>query len=149
MSCYINEFGINGLSDIPLWISKYSSTPPADAGGWTEWTAWQYTDSGQISGVVGNCDVSAAVSLEALQGNGTNGGGNVSPPSTATAVYGVAVIKGDNVNLRSGPSLQSSVIRQLNRGESYEVLSEQNGWLGLGGNGWIYYDSSYIQYGVQ
>ena len=54
---YINEFGISGLSDIPLWIAKYSSTPPADAGGWTAWTAWQYTDSGQISGV-GNCDVS-------------------------------------------------------------------------------------------
>ncbi|WP_368907830.1 GH25 family lysozyme [Bacillus wiedmannii] len=143
---YINEFGINGLSDIPLWISKYSSTPPADAGGWTEWTAWQYTDSGQISGVVGNCDVSAAVSLEALQGNGTNGGGNVSPPSTAIAVYGVAVIKGDNVNLRSGPSLQSSVIHQLNRGESYEVLNEQGSWLALGGNEWIYYDPSYIQY---
>lgn len=81
-----------------------------------------------------------------MQGNGTNGGGNVSPPSTATAVYGVTVIKGDNVNLRSGPSLQSSVIRQLNRGESYEVLSEQDGWLALGGNEWIYYDPSYIQY---
>ncbi|EMI9090678.1 N-acetylmuramoyl-L-alanine amidase [Bacillus cereus] len=141
---YINEFGISGLSDIPLWISRYSSTPPADAGGWTEWTAWKYTDSGQISGV-GNCDVSAAVSIEALQGSGASGG-NVSPPTNATAVYGVAVINGDNVNLRSGPSLQSSVIRQLNRGESYEVLSEQGSWLALGGNEWIYDDSSYVQY---
>lgn len=43
--------------------------------------------------------VTAAVSLEALQGNGTNGCGNVSLPSTATAVYGVTVINGDNVNL--------------------------------------------------
>lgn len=43
--------------------------------------------------------VTAAVSLEALQGNGTNGGGNVSLPSSATAVYGVTVINGDNVNL--------------------------------------------------
>ncbi|MEK4097822.1 GH25 family lysozyme [Bacillus sp. FSL E2-0195] len=142
---YINEFGISGLSDIPLWISKYSSIPPADAGGWTEWTAWQYTDSGQISGV-GNCDVSAAVSLEVLQGNGASGGGNVSTPNNATPVYGVAVINGDNVNLRSGPSLQSSVIRQLNRGESYEVWGEQNGWLCLGTNQWVYNDSSYIQY---
>lgn len=45
--------------------------------------------------------VTAAVSLEALQGNGTNGYGygNVSLPITATAVYGVTVINGDNVNL--------------------------------------------------
>ncbi|HDR7544562.1 MULTISPECIES: GH25 family lysozyme [Bacillus] len=142
---YINEFGISGLSDIPLWIAKYSSTPPADAGGWTAWTAWQYTDSGQISGV-GNCDVSAAVSLEALQGNGASGGGNVSPPNNATPVYGVAIINGDNVNLRSGPSLQSSVIRQLNRGETYEVWGEQDGWLCLGTNQWVYNDPSYIQY---
>ena len=39
------------------------------------------------------------VSLEALQGNGINGCGNVSLPSSATAVYGVTVINGDNVNL--------------------------------------------------
>lgn len=93
--------------------------------------------------------VTAAVSLEALQGNGTNGGGNVSRPSTATAVYGVTVINGDNVNLRGRPSLQSNVIRQLNRGESYEVLDERDSWIALGGSEWIYYDPSYIQYGVQ
>ncbi|PWN75769.1 N-acetylmuramoyl-L-alanine amidase [Bacillus cereus] len=93
--------------------------------------------------------VTAAVSLEALQGNGTNGGGNVSLPSSATAVYGITVINGDNVNLWGGPSLQSNVIRQLNRGESYEVLDEQDSWLALGASEWIYYDPSYIQYSVQ
>ena len=71
---YINEFGISGLSDIPLWIAKYSSTPPADAGGWTTWTAWQYRFRTNFR----RCDVSAAVSLEALKGNGASGGGNVS-----------------------------------------------------------------------
>ncbi|KFM99778.1 glycosyl hydrolases 25 family protein [Bacillus clarus] len=146
---YINEFGVSGLSDVPLWIARYSSTPPTDCGGWTEWTAWQYTDSGQVSGV-GNCDMSVAISLDALKGSnesegGSNGG---TQPANATPVYGNAVINGDNVNLRSGPSIQSSIIRQLNRGESYKVWGEQNGWLCLGTNEWIYYDSSYIQYGV-
>lgn len=93
--------------------------------------------------------VTEAVSLEALQGNGTNGGGNVYRPSSATAVYGVTVINGDNVKLWGGPSLQSNVIHQLNRGESYEVLDEQDSWIALGGSEWIYYDPSYIQYGVQ
>ena len=50
------------------------------------------------------------------------------------------------MNLRSGPSLQSSVIRQLNRGETYEVWGEQDGWLCLGTNQWVYNDPSYIQY---
>ncbi|TKI94151.1 N-acetylmuramoyl-L-alanine amidase, partial [Bacillus cereus] len=42
-----------------------------------------------------------------------------------------------------------NVIRQLHHGESYRVWSKQDGWLCLGTNQWIYYDPSYIQYGVQ
>ncbi|MDZ5610220.1 N-acetylmuramoyl-L-alanine amidase [Bacillus pseudomycoides] len=59
---------------------------------------------------------------------------------------GVANIQGTNVNLRSGPSTSSSVIRKLNPPESYLVYTNQNGWLNLGGNQWIYYDPSYIEY---
>ncbi|MEN1935949.1 N-acetylmuramoyl-L-alanine amidase [Paenibacillus sp. 102] len=59
---------------------------------------------------------------------------------------GVANIRGKNVNLRSGPSTSSSVIRQLNSPESYLVYTYQNSWLNLGGNQWIYYDPSYIEY---
>ncbi|KEK25121.1 N-acetylmuramoyl-L-alanine amidase [Bacillus gaemokensis] len=59
---------------------------------------------------------------------------------------GVANIRGTNVNLRSGPSASSSVIRKLNAPESYLVYTNQNGWLNLGGNQWIYYDPSYIEY---
>ncbi|MBO1580066.1 N-acetylmuramoyl-L-alanine amidase [Bacillus sp. XF8] len=59
---------------------------------------------------------------------------------------GVANIQGTNVNLRSGPSTSSSVIRKLNPPESYLVYTNQNGWLNLGGNQWIYYDPSYIRY---
>ncbi|MDM5154805.1 N-acetylmuramoyl-L-alanine amidase [Bacillus sp. DX1.1] len=59
---------------------------------------------------------------------------------------GVANIRGTNVNLRSGPSASSSVIRKLNAPESYVVYQESNGWLNLGGSQWIYYDPSYIQY---
>ncbi|MDR4248063.1 GH25 family lysozyme, partial [Bacillus thuringiensis] len=116
---YINEFVISGLSDISTWIPKFSSTPPSDAVGWTAWTALQYTDSGQITGA-GNCDVSAAVELDALIGNGACGVGNVSLANSATPVYGVVMINGDNVNLKSGTSLQASVILRLNRGERYE-----------------------------
>lgn len=45
------------LSDIPfnisLWVAKYSSKEPA-----IDWSAWQYTDKGNVEGVIGNVDVS-------------------------------------------------------------------------------------------
>ncbi|PFJ01680.1 sporulation protein [Bacillus cereus] len=62
------------------------------------------------------------------------------------SAIGVAYIQGMNVNLRSGPSTSSSVIRKLNNPESYLVYMNQNGWLNLGGNQWVYNDPSYIKY---
>ncbi|WOA57289.1 N-acetylmuramoyl-L-alanine amidase [Bacillus mycoides] len=59
---------------------------------------------------------------------------------------GVAYIDGYNVNLRSGPSTTNSVIRKLQKGESYKVWGRLGNWLNLGGNQWIHYDSSYIRY---
>ncbi|CAI8807281.1 N-acetylmuramoyl-L-alanine amidase [Bacillus pseudomycoides] len=71
---------------------------------------------------------------------------NPEPPSPAPQTKGVAYIRGKNVNLRSGPSTSSSVIRQLNSPESYVVYQESNGWLDLGAGQWIYNDPSYIDY---
>ncbi|OUB69382.1 N-acetylmuramoyl-L-alanine amidase [Bacillus thuringiensis serovar zhaodongensis] len=59
---------------------------------------------------------------------------------------GVAYVDGYNVNLRSGPSTTNSVIRKLQKGESYKVWGKVGNWLNLGGNQWIYNDSSYIRY---
>ena len=44
------------LSDMPLWIAMYPEMPgnplyPKDQGGWTRWTIWQFTQTGNISGV--------------------------------------------------------------------------------------------------
>ncbi|MGG0725884.1 N-acetylmuramoyl-L-alanine amidase [Bacillus mycoides] len=69
------------------------------------------------------------------------------PAEVPTAVTdGIAYIEGKNVNLRKGPGTSYSKIRQLNKPESYIVWGEKDGWLNLGGNQWIYYDSSYIRY---
>lgn len=46
------------FADYPLWIAHYTSAEqPWIPGGWKSWTFWQYTDTGSISGVSGNCDV--------------------------------------------------------------------------------------------
>ncbi|WP_429675571.1 N-acetylmuramoyl-L-alanine amidase [Bacillus pseudomycoides] len=69
------------------------------------------------------------------------------PAEVPTAVTdGVAYIQGYNVNLRKGPDASYSVIRQLNKPESYVVWAEKDGWLNLGGNQWIKYNPSYVKF---
>ncbi|OOR10841.1 N-acetylmuramoyl-L-alanine amidase [Bacillus cereus] len=69
------------------------------------------------------------------------------PAEVPTAVTdGVAYIQGNNVNLRKGPGTSYSKIRQLNKPESYIVWVEKDGWLNLGGNQWIKYNSSYVKF---
>ncbi|HHT7190863.1 TPA: N-acetylmuramoyl-L-alanine amidase, partial [Bacillus cereus] len=67
-------------------------------------------------------------------------------PQPTPQTKGIAYILGKNVNLRSGPSTSSSVIRQLNSPESYVVYQESNGWLDLGNGQWVYNDPSYINF---
>jgi len=43
------------FSNYKLWIASYSGgSAPNLFGGWTEWTIWQYTDSGSVNGVPNN-----------------------------------------------------------------------------------------------
>lgn len=66
---YVNQYGITGLSDVPLWVANYANiSAPPNCGGWTRWTAWQYTENGSVAGVSGKCDISVAESIEALKG---------------------------------------------------------------------------------
>ncbi|WP_142317726.1 hypothetical protein [Bacillus pseudomycoides] len=46
----------------------------------------------------------------------------------------------------AGPGASYSVIRQLNKPESYKVWGEKDGWLNLGGNHWVYNNPSYIKF---
>ncbi|ABY46904.1 N-acetylmuramoyl-L-alanine amidase [Bacillus mycoides] len=86
--------------------------------------------------------------IERVQ-NACNGGGNNVAPTPippSTSGTGIAYINGNNVNLRKGPGTGYEVIRQLVKGESYQVFGESNGWLNLGRDQWVYNDSSYIRY---
>ncbi len=46
-----------------------------------------------------------------------------------TGAIGGAYIDGYNVNLRSEPSINYGVIRQLGKDESYQVWGKQGDWL--------------------
>ncbi|AHZ49090.1 TPA: N-acetylmuramoyl-L-alanine amidase [Bacillus thuringiensis] len=85
--------------------------------------------------------------IERVQ-NACNGDGKVTPtliPPSNNGT-GIAYIEGNGINLRKGPGTGYGVIRQLGKGEAYEVWGQSNGWLNLGGDQWIYNDSSYIRY---
>ncbi|MEB9206852.1 N-acetylmuramoyl-L-alanine amidase, partial [Bacillus cereus] len=78
-----------------------------------------------------------------------NGGSsliNLTPTPSFSGETGIAYIGGNSVNLRKGPGTGYGIIRQLGKGESYKVWGQSNGWLNLGGDQWIYNDSSYIGY---
>ncbi|WP_346817877.1 N-acetylmuramoyl-L-alanine amidase [Bacillus paramobilis] len=68
------------------------------------------------------------------------------PIQNVVGATGVAYIDGYNVNLRSGPSTNYGIIRQLSKDESYQVWGKQGDWLNLGGNQWVYNNPSYIKY---
>ncbi|EJQ32386.1 hypothetical protein IEC_05398 [Bacillus toyonensis] len=54
--------------------------------------------------------------------------------SSTTDANGVVYIGGYNVNLHSGPSTENSVIRKLQKEETYKVGMKVGNWLDLGGN---------------
>ena len=127
-----NSLNPSRLQNTLLWVARYNTRGPG-----MDCDIWQYTDTGSVQGINGNVDCNIA--YVDLNINNNNNGPN-------SSFIGVATIAGDNVNLRDQPSTSGNVIRTLHHNESYKVYYEQNGWLNLGGNQFIYYDSSYINY---
>lgn len=52
-SYFTSGLQVSKLSSYPLWVAKWSSTPPKNV---KNYAGWQYTDKGQVSGVTGNVD---------------------------------------------------------------------------------------------
>ncbi len=51
-----------------------------------------------------------------------------------------------NLNLRSGPNVQHSIIRVMHKNETYKVYGETNGWYNLGGNQWCSANPVYVSF---
>lgn len=50
------------ISDMPLWAAYWfrfhvGSSAPPDAGGWTQWRVWQYSDTGVVAGITTATDL--------------------------------------------------------------------------------------------
>ncbi|MEG2246940.1 MAG: SH3 domain-containing protein, partial [Peptostreptococcaceae bacterium] len=71
----------------------------------------------------------------------TDGGGSVTPDPTPDPIK-TKVVTATSLNVRSGPSTNSSVIGSLKLNEKVEVISESNGWSKVKYNGKEGYVSS-------
>lgn len=54
IATFKNRLNYKDISDIDIWVAKYSQNPPAWA---TRWRIWQYSSSGTVSGINGRVDL--------------------------------------------------------------------------------------------
>lgn len=45
-----------GFENYPLWVASYRPDAPVLPAGWNDYTFWQYTESGSVTGITGNVD---------------------------------------------------------------------------------------------
>jgi lysozyme len=52
-----NECVATPFPNNPLWIAEYGVSAPTLPSGWSQWTFWQYSQSGTVAGVSGSVDL--------------------------------------------------------------------------------------------
>ena len=62
-SSYWNSLATQQFSTYPLWIAEYGVASPTLPLGWTTWAFWQFTQSGEVSGIA------TPVDLDLFQGS--------------------------------------------------------------------------------
>lgn len=51
-----DQLGNPDFTEHPLWAAHYGVTCPDAPTPWTGWEFWQYTSTGSVAGITGNCD---------------------------------------------------------------------------------------------
>ena len=108
-----------------------------------------YTRNDRVTAIAQGCSPSPASLIPVDQETFI-----VAPPRADNPVNepiaGNARIITDNLNVRLGPSLDYSVVGQLNEGAQIDVLgrSVDSEWLAVNGAGWIFYNPEWIDLGV-
>lgn len=77
------------LSAYPLWVAEYGVSSPSSAVNWPSWAGWQYSDSGQVSGISGNVDRDLFTEAMFLDTSGQAKPASQPDPSSDTVSYRV------------------------------------------------------------
>ncbi|WP_294345754.1 LysM peptidoglycan-binding domain-containing protein [uncultured Clostridium sp.] len=103
------------LNKYPLWIAEYGVTTPQNNGVWNRWIGFQYSSSGAVSGVSGNCDLNVFLNEILLDDK-------VSIPEV---VYNNQPVDSNNYyTVQSGDTL-SGIAAKF--GTTYEAIATLNG----------------------
>jgi lysozyme len=54
---YWDSLATEQFGSYPLWLAEYGVTSPTLPVGWTSWSFWQYSESGEISGIATSVDL--------------------------------------------------------------------------------------------
>lgn len=76
IATFKNRLYYSDISDIDIWVAKYSQNPPAWA---TRWRIWQYSSSGIVSGINGRVDLNRCYTNfpHIMKTKGLNGYGKI------------------------------------------------------------------------
>jgi lysozyme len=74
-SYYLSEHSIDSpeLSTYPLWLAAYQQGMPPCPLPWLTYLVWQYSGSGRVPGVNGDCDLDSVYALDDLKAAGKPG----------------------------------------------------------------------------
>lgn len=84
-----NVGGTTAFADIPLWVANWTTGCPNVPTGFTQWTFWQYSSTGQVNGIGGAVDLDKfdgdlAALQRFIRGSVIEGDADAGPPPTGT-----------------------------------------------------------------
>lgn len=127
-------------ADIKIWIAKYSSTPPVE---YPSKVSWQYSDTTQLNGAVGNLDVNNFISDIFIDGSSANipiPAPSVINPVVVQPVDLHGTITASVLNVRDACNTSSSIIGTLPKGTQVHIGGQTSGWYSIyfgDHGGWI------------
>lgn len=125
----ISSASLNYFKQYPLWIANYGAAKPLIPAPWTDWTFWQFTDSGDgpLYGVESlNIDLNYFNGdLEAFRLRFKLG--EITPPPPPSNYYRVTVL---SLKVREGPGLNYPMVGGLKQFQIVEKIdaSADNTW---------------------
>lgn len=124
----------NGYNKMPVSINPNEQYNPKIMTGMSDIYAWQYTSSGQVSGIDGGVDLSVVygdVKSSIII--------NPTPiiSETLTTILGKINTKSGNLNIRSAPNSSSEKVGSYKKGELIQLIAKTS-------NNWYRTDKGYI-----
>ena len=132
------------LEKYPIWVAEYFNTCTYTG----EYGMWQYSDSGDISGITGSvdmnecyCDYPSFIKKSGYNGYGSGGTVTEDKDYSKQGTYKTSAV----FNVRSGPSDSGSLLGTLPSGSEIYIEYATNGWGAISYSnrtGWIKLGSS-------